>query len=329
MPETMIAQLRSRADGIIELLRELLVEHSTLRAIRLEGVAILGPSNSWGQLDGDGRKLQSRLLNELESYVPLVSVLTRVAPNRARKEIEEANKTLREVVDQSHLSSFGSPEKAFESTREKIEKQQEHLASLYDPSGGDPVYVVDANAALWNPAFEDWEFDGVPRFVLLFTPTLLGELDKLKIAPGEELRRKAERIVNQVNDYGRRSAGLGDVPLRRDRSVVRMIAVEPDFSQTLPWLDPSVQDDRLIAATLEVIRQHPDSPVTIVTRDGNLQNKARHAGMPFVEPPNPPSRSRANRTVEPDETFFVNLSNPSANAYFDDGQGQGTIRNDD
>lgn len=139
----------------------------------------------------------------------------------------------------------------------------------------------------------------MPRFVLLFTPTVLGELDKLKIAPGEELRRKAERIVNQINEYGRRGAGRGEVTLRRDRSAVRMIAVEPDFSQTLPWLDPSIQDDRLIAATLEVIRQYPESPVTIVTRDGNLQNKARYAGIPCVEPPNPatpaPSSQLPNR----------------------------------
>src|SRR5207249_937047 len=33
-------------------------------------------------------------------------------------------------------------------------------------------------------------------------------------------------------------------------------------------------------------------------------------------------------TPEPDETFFVNLSNP-VNAQFTDGQGAGTIRNDD
>jgi lamin tail-like protein/Calx-beta domain-containing protein len=33
--------------------------------------------------------------------------------------------------------------------------------------------------------------------------------------------------------------------------------------------------------------------------------------------------------VEPNETFFVNISNVSANAAIDDGQGQGTIQNDD
>jgi hypothetical protein len=36
-----------------------------------------------------------------------------------------------------------------------------------------------------------------------------------------------------------------------------------------------------------------------------------------------------DRTKEGNETFYVNLSNPSANAYLGDGQGVGTIVNDD
>jgi hypothetical protein len=36
-----------------------------------------------------------------------------------------------------------------------------------------------------------------------------------------------------------------------------------------------------------------------------------------------------DRTRERNETFFVNLSNPSANAYIGDGQGLGTIVDDD
>jgi hypothetical protein len=36
-----------------------------------------------------------------------------------------------------------------------------------------------------------------------------------------------------------------------------------------------------------------------------------------------------NTTPEPNETFFVNLSNPSPNAYLGDPQGVGTILNDD
>jgi len=63
------------------------------------------------------------------------------------------------------------------------------------------------------------------------------------------------------------------------------IAVEPDFNKTLPWLDSSSADDRLLASFFDVVRRFPHSPVTLVSRDINLQNKAEFATLPFVEPP--------------------------------------------
>ena len=49
----------------------------------------------------------------------------------------------------------------------------------------------------------------------------------------------------------------------------------------------AILDDRLLATVVEVMRLHPHSPVTLVTRDINLQNKAEFACIPFVEPPEP------------------------------------------
>jgi predicted ribonuclease YlaK len=68
---------------------------------------------------------------------------------------------------------------------------------------------------------------------------------------------------------------------------VKTTAIEPRVADSLPWLDPSNRDDRIIASLVEAVRQHPRSPVVLVTRDVNLQNKAAFAGLPFVEPPEP------------------------------------------
>jgi hypothetical protein len=38
---------------------------------------------------------------------------------------------------------------------------------------------------------------------------------------------------------------------------------------------------------------------------------------------------RGDTTIEPDETFFVELTNPTSNARIADARGQGTIVNDD
>jgi predicted ribonuclease YlaK len=59
------------------------------------------------------------------------------------------------------------------------------------------------------------------------------------------------------------------------------------MSESLPWLDAANRDDRFLASAIEIMRQHPRSAVTIVTRDINLQSKAELASIPFVEPPDP------------------------------------------
>ena len=68
--------------------------------------------------------------------------------------------------------------------------------------------------------------------------------------------------------------------------MLRSIAPEPDMRNSLPWLDPN-KDDRVLASILEVMRSHPRSPVILVTRDINMQNKAAHAAIPYVDPPTP------------------------------------------
>jgi predicted ribonuclease YlaK len=65
------------------------------------------------------------------------------------------------------------------------------------------------------------------------------------------------------------------------------LAVEPKKEFLLPWLDPDNNDDRLLAGSIEVMRLRPRSPVILVSRDINLQNKAEFAQVPFVEPPEP------------------------------------------
>jgi hypothetical protein len=56
---------------------------------------------------------------------------------------------------------------------------------------------------------------------------------------------------------------------------------------SLPWLDPSNADDKILAAFIEVMRLRTAHPGFIVTRDINLQNKAEFARLPFLEPPEP------------------------------------------
>jgi len=65
--KTVAASIDECVEGLRELLREFLLEHSGgLHDLNRDdsGVFILGPSRAWADLDQDGRRLQSRLLEE-------------------------------------------------------------------------------------------------------------------------------------------------------------------------------------------------------------------------------------------------------------------------
>jgi len=99
------------------------------------------------------------------------------------------------------------------------------------------------------------------------------------------VREKAEGLIRQIKEYRRRGKLIDGVPLVSGISTLKSIAIEPNFNQTLSWLDSSNNDDRILASFIEVMKIYPNSPVIIVTTDINMQNKAEFAGIPFIEPP--------------------------------------------
>lgn len=77
------------------------------------------------------------------------------------------------------------------------------------------------------------------------------------------------------------------MPLRKGVSSIFGVATESAMAQSLAWLDHPNADES-IASTIEIARQNLRVPVLLVTRDGNLENKADCAGIPSCEPPDPP-----------------------------------------
>jgi predicted ribonuclease YlaK len=103
----------------------------------------------------------------------------------------------------------------------------------------------------------------------------------------DSVRDKSEKVIRLVKECRRRGRLTEGVPLVTGVSEIIAIAIEPDMNKSLPWLDPQNNDDRLLAVVIEVMRMRPGSPVVLVSRDINLQNKAEFARVPFLEPPEP------------------------------------------
>lgn len=273
--------LGSWAEDIAELLRQL------LQASSIEASEWMG-EDSWGELDDSSRQIQSKVLEEYRRFSSVLEVLFKEQSENTIKTFQEAKKVIFNVIQQEwdQHTYFGSCNQAFSKAKEALDTQINLLKRLYGISQNRFVVIPDTNALLFNPDLEAWSFDSVGQFTIALLPTVLSELDKLKMdSRSESVRQKAEKLIRQIKEYRRRGRLTEGVTLVRDKSRMIAIAVEPAFSESLSWLDANNNDDRFIASCIEIMRQMPDNQVVLLTRDINLQNKAEFARIPFLEPP--------------------------------------------
>ena len=172
-----------------------------------------------------------------------------------------------------------------EKTEEYINKQFQLINLLNYNETDLEIFVPDTNALLTNPNIENWHFKSVKSFRLVLLPTVLSELDKLKIAhANKDIKEKAKKIINRIKEYRRRGKLTEGITIT-NKIHLTALPLEPNFENSLSWLDPKNNDDRIIASLIEVCRKNIRNKVCFVTTDINLQNKLEFANLPFIEPP--------------------------------------------
>lgn len=287
--DTVVDLVARRGSKLLSLLESLLRQYSELYLWNPPGSGILHASgdHAYRKLDAEGKQLQSRLLEEYAEFANLVGVLLREQPEKVRKSHDKHRKTVLAVIEQDGLTWHRSIDEEWAFASEALRSQMDSIEHLYSASDDGAVVVVpDTNALLWNPVLEEWLFDQADSFEICLVPVVLSELDSLKVNHRNvDVRDKAEGLVRRIKGYRNRGSLRDGVPLKQGVSRIRSVAVEPDFNASLPWLDSSHADDRLVATFVEVMRRNPRSRVVLVTRDLNLQNKMEFAGLPFMEPP--------------------------------------------
>jgi hypothetical protein len=244
----------------------------------------------WDELTDEGKEIQHALHTTYGKFKELVKSQIHGRVRETTQRFRELDRSVEVFVEHAQ-SDHASVAAEIKSVCTAIDQMVELVAQGVDNSARLPVFVPDTNALLYNTTLEDWAFDGVPKFKIVITPTVLHELDGLKINHrNEAVRDKAEKLIRQIKGYRTRGDLHTGVTLRTSVSQLVALAVEPDMEHTLSWLDKDHEDDRLIASTLEVMRQYLHSPVTLVSRDINAQNKATFAGIDVCEPPEPPAK---------------------------------------
>lgn len=238
----------------------------------------------WVKLSNEGMKVQSEIYIRLTKLFEIIRVVISEQPNNLIKLFEQQKYNIMHVLEQDR-TYISSIENAYDSTVKSFEQINDILLSTYSTSIENCILVPDTNALIMNPNLDLWRFKFYP-FEIVLSPTVLSELDKLKITHrSPEVRDKASGVIKRIKGYRNRGKLTEGVVLSKGISTLRSLAKEPSFENNFSWLDPSNNDDRIIATLIEVIKQYPRSMVALVTDDLNLQNKCEFARLSFVEVP--------------------------------------------
>jgi hypothetical protein len=289
--ETISNNIEKMADSIGRLLKELLLQHSSIYETNALGgsVWVLSPHGDcgFGELGEEGRQLQTQLIKEYRRFYSLLIVLLKGLPEDSLRQIEESNETLLCIIEQKGTWCKTTNE-VYQKSIGVLKSLMEFIKHLYDCTEGKYIFIPDTNALYHNLNIEKWLFDDIKCYTLILLSTVLSELDDAKNNyRNEPLRKKADTIIHKISEYRRRGNILECVPIVTGKIYLQAIAIEPKMEESLSWLDSKNNDDRIVAGVLEIMHNHPRTSVVLVTKDINLQNKAAMACIPFVEPPEP------------------------------------------
>jgi len=248
-------------------------------------IIYLGGEYKFNDLDVEGKRLQSKLLKDFEKLSSLLTVLFSKETSEILSAIEKATSIINKYINQDEHLFHNNLNKIQQEVKDEFEKICEGIKCLYDSTSGKLLVVPDTNALISYPDIEQWSIGTEEVIHIVLIPTILSELDALKIdgKKSEEVRKKAKKLIKKIKEYIRRGDTEAGVDVVKGKIKLITVALEPDFSWTLPWLDKDNNDDRAVASFLEVVRKHSRSKVFFVTGDVNLMNKLSYARLPYLD----------------------------------------------
>ncbi len=230
--------------------------------------------------------IQNRLFKDINRLSEIISTLLFKSLEKHKSEFDDLTNRILNTVCQNTYTWNKNIQEEIDYNLKNFEEVKKIIKNLYPNFVSEPILIPDTNALYANPEIENWHFEDFDKFILALSPSVLADLDRHKIEHRNELvRAKAIKLINKIKEYRRRGKLSEFVVVVKDKVRIFTIATEPDFEHTLKWLDKSNEDDRLIAETLEIIRDYGNRSVVLITADINLQNKCELAHLVYLEPP--------------------------------------------
>ena len=247
-------------------------------------VVFIAPTNYWDNPTDEEQQLQIKLKQQYAQWIESFKLLTENSPISSKRKIEQVNTFVWSWIEKK--SDWGIPRTLAEA-KIKFEKELSFFyetLNLYNSSEVTTILIPDTNALITEPDPKGYiTISGTDKFTLVFLPTVLSELDELKMkSSNPDFQKKVKSVISRLKGY-RQQGNMTDGVIVEKSICLKMIAAEPNFSKTLTWLDKDNNDDRIIASALEIQKENPSAKVCIVTGDINLQNKSEMANLPYLD----------------------------------------------
>ena len=281
--KTFIERLEKQLDELCPLIDKMMdnsiIYYHNTNGMRGSIVSIGHPVNHYSQKD---ERSQIVAREKFESFLEHVELLLLKANPETLKRTKETERKLIQFISQDRNGVPNSTESGKLFFRKQIEIFRQFLL-LFKKERKELFLIPDTNAIIEYPDPKSYRKLFNEPFTFLIFPTILSELDQLKINHrNETFREKAKSVIKKLKGYRNQGDVLAGVVV--DKSIiVKMVAVEPNFSNTLKWLDSNNNDDRIIVNALNVQVQHPSDRVILITSDINLQNKAQAAMLALAD----------------------------------------------
>ena len=280
------SRLRTRLSSVVDRLSELVKNVSVSRMEEFEAVIYLGPQLYLGERTIEQQATQLALKREYDIISELLKLLVRGGPEDLVNRLKEADKHFRGWLN---LDERWDVTEHPATNAAQVKKAAEPIQQVFDvldaTSKDDLILSPDTNSLLANADPSAYRSIAGQVFVFMLLPTVLGELDSLKVEHrNPDVREKARKIVERIKGWRNQGTLVSGVTV--DKTItVKAASKEPDFKNTLSWLDKENKDDRIIASVIALQSEFPSAQVILVSGDINLLNKADVALIETAELP--------------------------------------------
>jgi hypothetical protein len=286
-------KIHALADRLSVGLRELFA-HSQIYDRTDNGIGPVTPRPfSWNSLPLTARPLQNETRDLFGQFIALAEAAFENLPSSVKEEADKRHGAVLRLIDQDHPTEFNTVEKVEKHALDAIAETARVITERASGNPAETLIIPDTNALYAWPDLDRWTFADTGRFAVVLAPAVMGEIDLHKDDRRKQFatrRQKAERHVRQIKGYRERAERAGrrladGTTLRDGRSRVMSWGRPPNMDRALAWLDRTRADDNLLASAMEISSKYALSPVAILTRDVNFQNRCDFAHMSLAPEP--------------------------------------------